>query len=148
MLDVMVEGNPGVALLDTGAKPSLIDAITLRECGLAHRERKNGSQVFGLGRAAITVSGQVEVEIDTGNDQRVLQCLQVIDVEEPTFILGREFLAKFDSVEFNWNRCEIRLGDQWKRARAFSAEVPRSVDLKSPKTLKTMRFSRSTWIAQ
>ena len=119
MLDVMVEGNPGVALLDTGAKPSVIDAITLREFGLAHRERKNGSQVFGLGRSAVAVSGQVEVEIDIGNDQRVLQCLQVIDVEEPTFILGREFLAKFDSVEFNWNRCEIRLGDQWKRARAF-----------------------------
>ena len=33
--------------------------------------------------------------------------------------MGREFLAKFDSVEFNGNRCEIRLGDQWKRARAF-----------------------------
>ena len=115
----MVEGNPGVALLDTGAKPSVIDAITLREFGLAHRERKKRSQVFGLGRSAVAVSGQVEVEIDIGNDQRVLQCLQVIDVEEPTFILGREFLAKFDSVEFNWNRCEIRLGDQWKRARAF-----------------------------
>ena len=75
-LDVMVEGNPGVALLDTGAKPSVIDTITLREFGLAHREQKNGSQVFGLGKAAVAVSGQVEVEIDIGSDQRVLQCLQ------------------------------------------------------------------------
>lgn len=87
MLDVVVEGNPDVALLDAGAKPSVIDAITLREFGLAHRERKKGSQVFGLRRAAVAFSGQVEVEIDTGNDQRVIQCPQVIDVEEPTFIL-------------------------------------------------------------
>ena len=61
-----------------------------------------------LGRAAIAVSGQVEVEIDTRNDQRVLQCLQVIDVGESTFILGREFFVSFDSVEFNWDQCEIR----------------------------------------
>ena len=90
MLDVMVEGSPGVALLDTGAKPSVIDALTLRKFGLANRELKKGSQVFGLGRAAVAVSGQVEVEIDAGNDQRVLQCLHVIDVDEPTFILGRD----------------------------------------------------------
>ena len=47
--ELMVE-DMSTALLDTGAKPSVIDTGTLQELGLGHREQKRESQVFGLGK--------------------------------------------------------------------------------------------------
>ena len=116
--ELMVE-DMSTALLDTGAKPSVIDTGTLQELGLGHREQKRESQVFGLGRSTVTVSGQVEVEIDLGDRQKLLQRLKVIEVEEPMFILGREFLSKFVTVEFNWNKCAIRLENNGNKRKRF-----------------------------
>ncbi|KAI6653467.1 hypothetical protein LOD99_3686 [Oopsacas minuta] len=115
---------------------------------LPHRERKNEGQVFALRRAAVSASGQVEVKIDTGSDQRVLQCLQVIDVGDRAFILGREFLAKFNSVEFNWDRCEIRFGDQWKRARAFVNGGTALSQSQTSQDTEVDSVTLSTWNAQ
>ena len=75
-------------------------------------------QVFGLCSTPIIVLGSVNVEVDLGDRQVVTLPFKVIDTDERIFILGSDFMSKFDSVEFDWENCKERFGSFWKKPMA------------------------------
>ena len=41
---------------------------------------------------------------------------EILTKTEPTCILGRDFLKKFGTIEFDWAKGKARLGEIWKTA--------------------------------
>ena len=105
-------------MLDTGAKLSVLDRNTLREIGGYNLHSMELGQVFGLCSTPIIVLGSINVEVDLGDRQVDTLPFKVIDTDERIFILGRDFMSKFDSVEFDWENCKVRFGSFWRKTMA------------------------------
>ena len=101
-------------MLDTGARPSVIDRYTLQNLGLDKQMREDPSKVFGLCEAPVEVIGFVDVEVCVGTRAPVMQRLQVLNSDNRIFILGREFMRKFGAVAFDFQESRIKLGNTWE----------------------------------
>ena len=69
--------------------------------------------VSGVGGKAI-VLGNLSVDVDVADGQKVNHSLKVLGGVETVIILGRDFLSRFPSTEFDWQGGRIRLGNVWK----------------------------------
>ena len=68
---------------------------------------------------SIKTSGYVELEIGIERSKETLtHKFLVLDSPERTIILGRDFLIRFKSTEFDWNEGRIRLGEIWLSTEA------------------------------
>ena len=54
--------------------------------------------------------------VDLGDEQILEHSFEILTEREPTCILGRDFLKKFGTTEFNWAKGQVRLGNIWKTA--------------------------------
>ena len=76
------------------------------------------SRVGGVGGISIAVQGCACISVDVGNGQEFLHEFQVIESPEATIILGRDFLRRFQSSEFDWGNHRVRLGSDWFNTEA------------------------------
>ena len=109
-LDVKIGGHRMVALLDTGARPSVINIGTLEQTGLVERLIRVPDQVYGLCKSPVAVRGYIDVEVQITNGTAVETRMKALESREPTVLLGREFLQEFGSVTFDFAQGCIRLG--------------------------------------
>ena len=123
-LEIRIEGKKKVPLLDTGARPSVIDIRTLAELGLEDKLVELPDQVFGLCKSLVEVKGHVDVEIQVAEEIPVVTRMKVLDSQEATILLGREFLRKFGSVTFDFEKGNIRLGRLCIPIKAAMMGVP------------------------
>ena len=72
-LEIRIEGEKKAALLDTGARPSVIDIRTLVELGLEGKLVELPDQ-FGLCKSPVEVKGYVDVRISSGCAMRTQRC--------------------------------------------------------------------------
>ena len=68
------------------------------------------SDVYGLCNNPVPVLGYAEAEIHMEKGEPTLQRIQILDSDEPTLLLGRIFMQKLGSVEFDFKRGRIKLG--------------------------------------
>ena len=106
-------------MLDTGAKPCVIDRNTLAELKLGSELVRAPSEVYGPFSSPVQVLGYVDTLIQVGNERPVTQRLRVLDSEERALLLGRQFMEKFDTVTFDWKGGRIRLGNDWQPAQTM-----------------------------
>ena len=111
-LKIDIAGNQVNAVLDTGAKPSVIDYKTLTGLGFRNNIKAMKSKVFGLCQNPVQVLGGVELEVKI-DQEKAAACFYFLDSEEPTLLLGREFMACFDRITFDFRNGRIRLGNVW-----------------------------------
>ena len=114
-LGVRVDGVGVAALLDSGASMSVIDEHSVRNVNLGHKIEYTNEldSVSGVGGKALVI-GTISVHVDVGDGQRVRHSLKVLSGVETIVILGRDFLSRFPSTEFDWQGGRIRLGSKWK----------------------------------
>ena len=86
------------AMLDTGATPCMIDRGTVERLKLCRMIEHKSSKVYGLGNSPVRVLGYLLAEIKVGSRKPHLQKLQVLDSEEPTILLGRQFMKHMGTV--------------------------------------------------
>ncbi|KAI6651110.1 hypothetical protein LOD99_5461 [Oopsacas minuta] len=55
----------------------------------------------------------VEAEMVMGKREPTFQRIQILDTDEPTLLLGRIFMQKLGSVEFDFKRGRIKLWKYW-----------------------------------
>ena len=65
-LRIKIAGKEVPALLDTGAKPSVMDRKTLEQLGLSDHIQPTCSHVYGLGQAPVLVLGIADVKVRIG----------------------------------------------------------------------------------
>ena len=99
-----IAGQEVAALLDTGAKPSVIDLGTVKRLGLEQDVREEPGRVYGLCKSPVQVRGSIEIPIQLGDGIPQVARLQVLESEEPTLLLGRSYMRNFGSVLFDWDR--------------------------------------------
>lgn len=106
-------------LLDSGAGPSVLDLGTVHKLGLESQINKCPSRVYGIAKKPVKVIGNILLWVDLGDDQKLEQSFGVLQETATIRILGREFLKKFGSTEFDWDTQRIRLGSIWKSSDAI-----------------------------
>lgn len=114
-LGVILDNSRTSAMLDSGASMSVVDESSVADLGLSHKVEFSSDldSVTGVG-GPVVVLGSLTVRVDAGDGQQVKHTLKVLGGDERVLILGRDFLAKFPSTEFDWQQGRIRLGDVWK----------------------------------
>ena len=132
LLPVKLDGHDSVALIDSGAGPSVIDKGSLLKLKLLRTiKRAKNSHVQGVGNAHAPIFGHANLSV-TLADGRAVPCeFTVLDTYDETILLGRSFLCKFSSLEFDWDGRRIRLGDSWYDASIMlsGGEVDGRVDV-------------------
>ena len=114
-LGVHLDGARVAALLDSGASMSVIDERSVMDAKLGSKVEYTSAldSVSGVGGKAL-VLGTLTVNVDVGDGQRVRHSMKVLSGVETVVILGRDFLSRFPSTEFDWQGGRIRLGSRWK----------------------------------
>ena len=114
-LGVQFDGAHVAALLDSGASMSVIDERSVLGAKLGNKVKYTNDldSVSGVGGKAM-VLGNLSVDVDVGDGQKVNHSLKVLGGVETVIILGRDFLSRFPSTEFDWQGGRIRLGNVWK----------------------------------
>ena len=100
-----------LAMLDSGAQPSVLDIKFVKDNNIPFV--KESSFVQGLASNPVQVCGTTEIPVDIGEGHMVKQRFCIIVGPEPTVILGRDFLEKFEITTFDWQQHRVRLGSQW-----------------------------------
>ena len=110
ILPIKLSGEPIKALLDSGAGPSVIDVETLRDLRFDQYMDIGESELYGLSHEPVKVIGSLKLLVDLGDNQTIEHTFEVFSETEPTCILGRNFLKKFGTTEFDWSKNQVRLG--------------------------------------
>ena len=105
-----MEGQIIATILDTGARPSVIDTHTLDSLGLRERLVPKESTVYGLCETPVLVQGFVNVSVEVPGEVPIQSRIFVIRDCEPTMLMGRQFLRQFGKVSFNWDEGTIEIG--------------------------------------
>ena len=98
---IKVAGQELLAMLDTGATPSVIDRRTIDHLGLTEHVVLSQSRVFGLCKRPVEVQGVIQIHVTVG-EQHIQTEFQVLDCDESILLLGRKFMSKFGLVSFDW----------------------------------------------
>ena len=107
---IEIAGVTTRALLDTGARISVMDMKSMNRLGLQHKLVATGGQVYGICNSPVSVIGYVEAQINVSGDKNPVERIQVLRGDEQTLLLGRQFMQKFDRVVFDWNSGVVELG--------------------------------------
>ena len=140
-LTAKLNRKPFTMLLDSGAGPSVVDLETVRILGLESKIYRRPTKLFGVGKKPIHTVGNINLLVDVGDNQILEHTFGVLEDDCPIHILGRDFLRRFGSKEFNWESKSIRLGKIWKKgdsviqgsdifARSYVAELDSDDDIK------------------
>ena len=99
------------ALLDTGAKVSVMDVGTMRELKLEHKLMPSRGQVFGVCNIPVRVIGYVDAPIKITNESSKVSRIQVLEGHGQALLLGRQFMQLFGCVTFDWSKGTVGLGN-------------------------------------
>ena len=120
LLSVKLDDQITSAIIDSGAGPSVIDKGTMPKLGLLRSiNRQDDGHVLGVGNIEIPVFGQAELVVELEGGCSVPHTFTVLDSYNDTVLLGRSFMSKFPSVEFDWANHRIRLGKSWYDTNAM-----------------------------
>ena len=112
-VQVNIGGKRLAAMLDTGASPCVMDCDTAKRTRLLERMVPSRTDVYGLCNNPVPVLGYVDAEIFLERGESTVQRIQILQTEEPTLLLGRRFMQKLGSVQFDFERGRIKLGKYW-----------------------------------
>ena len=110
---VIIGGERLAAILDTGASPCVMDSNTAKKTKLFESMIANPTDVYGLCSNPVPVLGYADAEIRIEKGEPTTQRIQILDTDEPTLLLGRTFMQKLGSMEFDFERDRIKLGKHW-----------------------------------
>ena len=110
-IEVYIGPHKVEAILDTGARPSVIDINTAHRLGLPIIPAVR--RVYGLCNNPVRVNGYVEAMVQVGGRSPVMERIEVLDSDEPTLLLGRRFMEQLGQVTFDWVNGRVRFGRSW-----------------------------------
>ena len=116
VIRVSLNGHSTQALLDSGAQPSVVDIQSLRAISSEYTPKRG--RVHGVCATPVKTVGEVILRVDVGKGETMEHKFTVLDSSEPTIILGRDFLSRYSSTEFNWDNHRVRLGNFWLNSEA------------------------------
>ena len=117
------------ALLDSGASCSVIDMGTLEILGLQGSIDNSQHIIIDASGKTMNISGSINLNLSI-KGSNVKQNFKVLDSKSyNNVILGRDFMSKFPSVEFDFTSGKVKLGAVWHQCvNARKEEIARVKD--------------------
>ena len=114
MITAKIGSTSLLALLDSGAGPSVIGSNTLSSiCDKGYIKTDGASKIFAVGKTEMSVEGTINLMVDIGCGSPCYQNFTVLNTMEHTLILGRDFMRKYKQVTFDWEGLRVQLGNTW-----------------------------------
>ena len=118
-MDIDIEGHNYEALLDSGAGVSVTDIDTLEAMGLAQKIVPEEEKLRAFDNDIKKSIGYIHLNVQIA-DTSVLQKFKVVKCQGSiTIVLGRDFLFKHYSTEFDWLNGQVRLGRKWLKPKVW-----------------------------
>ena len=103
------------ATMDTGAGCSVIDYGSLEHIGLENEIKALDEDADGLINASgddMDIVGVVDIPVVMQSKKKVIQEFQVLNSKTHSIVLlGRDYMSKFGTVEFDFTNKKVKLGD-------------------------------------
>ena len=110
-----------------GASCSLIDLGSIRKLKLNSPISNSKHHLVDASGNNMEIIGSLDVPITIGN-RSFVQNLKVLNaLTNRHIILGRDFLGKFDNVEFDFPQNKVKLGSNW--STCYTTDRPERVRL-------------------
>ena len=87
-----------------------MDKQTVEELGLSGLVKSETSCIYGVCGTPVAVVGSIEIPIEVDDTVTQWTRVQVLDGNDQTLLLGRQFLRHFGRVIFDWEDGTITLG--------------------------------------
>ena len=127
VINIKFEYSTANALLDTGASCSLIDLGSVRKLKLNSPINNTSHHLVDASGNNMEIIGSMDVPIVIGK-RKLVQNVKVLNaLTNRNIILGRDFLGKFDNVEFDFPQNKVRLCNNW--STCYTIESPEKVCL-------------------
>ena len=109
-------------LIDSGASCSLIDLGSVERLGLQANIKLSDHRLIDASGNSMSIIGDLDIPITT-QGINITQNMKVVNTKTyQNVILGRDFLAKFSPVEFDFMHNGIKLGDKWYSSVRFHSK--------------------------
>ena len=118
VIPVNIEGQSSEALLDTGAKVSIMDKETALKFSVEIKSDKGLLRSFE--NSIVESEGSTMVSIQVGDMVFQQKFVIVNSSNGHILILGRDFLHRFPSTEFDWENGRVRLGKDWLHPQVWT----------------------------
>ena len=119
IVSVETEGLKWKAMLDSGAGISVTDIEILTSLGLDQNITTEEGNLSAFDNDVKQSIGYIHLNISMGS-AIVNQKFKVVKSQgSMTMILGRDFLYKFGSTEFDWLNRRVRLGKEWLQPQVW-----------------------------
>ena len=119
IVSVEIEGQKWEAMLDSGAGISVTDIETLTSLGLDQNITTEEGNLRAFDNDVKQSIGYIHLNVGMGS-AKVNQKFKVVKSQgSMTIILGRDFLYKFGSTEFDWLNGRVRLGKEWLQPQVW-----------------------------
>ena len=117
IVDVKIEGHKFEALLDSGAGVSVTDIDTVRALGLEDKILRVEEDLRAFDNDIKKSIGSINLHVKVCKILKQ-QIFKVIKSKgSMTTVLGRDFLSKHSSTEFDWQNGQVRLGKVWLKPK-------------------------------
>ena len=135
-----------LALLDTGAKVSVMDIGTMRELKLGHRLVSSQGQAFGVCNLPVRVIGYVDTSIKIINESPKWSRIQVLEGNGQALLLGRQFMQLFGC----WNAkisilAKATGGDPLERAKTTKQVLSRERTTSTSRQVIDPKLTSNQW---
>ena len=119
LVSVEIEGLKWEAMLDSGAGISVTDIETLTSLGLDQNITTEEGNLHAFDDDVKQSIGYIHLNVGMGS-AKVNQKFKIVKSQgSMTMILGRDFLYKFGSMEFDWLNGRVRLGKEWLQLQVW-----------------------------
>ncbi len=113
-IDIKLDGKKTDALLDSCASVSVIDLKTLQELRLKWKMVPWTEELKSFDNSVKKTVGYIHIKVGIGSQDDVTLKFKVMKCKDPIpTLLGRDFLFKHKSTEFNWETGRIRINQEW-----------------------------------
>ena len=119
IVEARIHGKSSLVLIDTGAGPCVIDIEILKQWNLIRLIKWNtkGEKLQGLGSAKSL--GTIVLNFCLHPKLQRNQTFKVVQNLNGTILIGRSFLAQFETLEINWKKITLKIDDIFVKGKGL-----------------------------
>ena len=104
-------------------------------------------RIYGLCSNPMRVRGYLEVAIQVGTVDAIVEQVLLLDSTDPMLLLARSFMGRSGPVTFDWAGGRVKLARTWVAVRClFSGATPLArVAVAAQEEEKTLNFTEEEW---
>ena len=118
-MEARIQGNTYLVLIDTGAGPCVIDIEVLKKWNLEKLIKWNTKEERLQGLGSAKSLGTVVLNFCLHPKLQRKQTFKVVQNLNGTILIGRSFLAQFETLEVNWKKITLKIDNIFVKGKGL-----------------------------